>query len=59
MPNKRRGFPTYEEAKKFLEVKRITNKKAKNWQIWDMKELYPRRKSLRFFVGDENEWSTQ
>lgn len=54
--NKRRTFKTYEEAKKFLEIQRITHPaKTRNWNIYDLKKDYPRR-TFRFFVGDKNEW---
>ena len=57
MPNKRRGFPTYKAAKKFLEIQRITHSaKTKDWNIYDMKKTYPRRTTTRYFVGDYYEW---
>jgi len=60
MANKRRGFTTFEEAKKFLELQKITRPKLTiGWSIYDMKHLFPRRKNTRFFVGTDEERKRQ
>jgi len=50
-------FPTYREAKKFL--KECHDKgigESRDWNIFDLKKNFPRRKKTRYFVGSYIEW---
>ena len=53
---RKKFFPTYREAKKFLKEYQKSHGSQNNWDIYDLKKTFPNRKKTRYFVGDYYDW---